>query len=57
MGDIGALMASIKEIGLLQPIVVLSDNTLVAGQRRLEACRLLEQKHIMCSVVSNFVDA
>lgn len=41
MGDLDALAASIADVGLLQPIVVKPDGTLVAGQRRLEACRML----------------
>lgn len=40
-GDIEALALSIKTIGLLAPIVVTDDNQLVAGHRRLEACRRL----------------
>jgi ParB-like chromosome segregation protein Spo0J len=40
-GDVQALADSIKELGLLAPIVVTDDNALVAGHRRLEACRLL----------------
>lgn len=41
MGNIDALAASIADVGLLQPIVIRPDNTLVAGQRRLAACRQL----------------
>ena len=37
LGDIAALAASIKDVGLLQPLVVLEDGTLVAGHRRLAA--------------------
>lgn len=37
LGDIDSLIASISEVGLLQPIVVDEDNRLIAGQRRLEA--------------------
>lgn len=39
MGDLDALAASIKELGLLSPILVTAENKLVAGHRRLEACR------------------
>jgi len=41
MGDIGALAASIADIGLLQPIVVTPDNRLIAGERRLRAAEEL----------------
>lgn len=41
MGDLFALAASIKEVGLLHPVVVDSRGTLVAGQRRLAALRSL----------------
>lgn len=37
LGDIDALAASIKANGLLHPVVVTSDNLLVAGERRLAA--------------------
>lgn len=40
-GDIGALAASIGRYGLLQPIVLDDDGTLVAGGRRLRAVRQL----------------
>lgn len=39
MGDLAKLAESIKQEGLLQPIGVLADNTLVFGERRLRACR------------------
>ena len=41
MGDISGLADSIKDIGLVHPIVVTPDHELVSGQRRLEACRQL----------------
>ena len=41
MGDIDALAGSIGRYGLLQPIVVDDEWRLVAGGRRLEACRRL----------------
>lgn len=46
LGDLVPLSASIREIGLLHPIVVRSDGTLIAGQRRLEAFRLLGRTSI-----------
>lgn len=41
LGDLEPLMESIREVGLLHPIVVRSDGTLIAGQRRLESFRRL----------------
>ena len=41
MGDLAALAASIAEIGLLNPITVDEDGRLLAGARRLAACKLL----------------
>jgi ParB/RepB/Spo0J family partition protein len=41
LGDIDGLAASIAEVGLLHPIVVKPDGTLIAGQRRLAAVRKL----------------
>jgi hypothetical protein len=42
MGDIEGLAESIKQYGLMQPIVVDDDNNLVAGERRLVACKALD---------------
>jgi ParB family transcriptional regulator, chromosome partitioning protein len=51
MGDLAALAASIKELGLLQPIVVFPDGRLVLGERRLRAAQLLGWKEIPVMVV------
>jgi ParB family transcriptional regulator, chromosome partitioning protein len=51
MGDLGALMESIRGNGLLNPIAVTSDLTLIAGQRRLEAVKRLGWKEIPCFVI------
>lgn len=40
-GDIDALAKSIKDFGLLQPIVITNDKWLVAGERRLRAVKSL----------------
>jgi len=39
MGDVEALAESIRDIGLLHPIVVSPDRRLLAGRRRLEAVK------------------
>ena len=46
LGDIGALMESMKKFGLLNPIVVNSLGELIAGHRRLESARRLGWQHI-----------
>jgi ParB family transcriptional regulator, chromosome partitioning protein len=51
---IGALYDSIKEKGLLQPIIVRPKNDyfeIVAGNRRYEACKKLGWKKIICHIV------
>jgi site-specific DNA-methyltransferase (adenine-specific) len=45
-GDLEALASSIGRHGQLQPIVLTDDNLLVAGERRLEAVKLIGQEHI-----------
>jgi N6-adenosine-specific RNA methylase IME4 len=51
MGDIAPLAASISEDGLLHPVVVTPGGALIAGQRRLEAFRMLGQSEIPVTVV------
>jgi ParB family chromosome partitioning protein len=51
LGDIESLAASIKEFGLLNPILVTDKNHLVAGRRRLAACKLLGWTEILVRVV------
>lgn len=53
LGDYQALAESIKEVGLLHPVVINEDNILVAGARRLEACaEILGWKEIPVTVVT-----
>jgi len=47
---IDELKDSIKEIGLLQPVVINSQNILIAGLHRLEACKSLGWTEIDCIV-------
>ena len=51
MGDIEGLARSIDEIGLLHPVVVRPDGTLVAGERRIKACLLLGWQDIPVTVI------
>jgi N6-adenosine-specific RNA methylase IME4 len=51
LGDIEGLARSINEIGLLHPIVVRPDGTLIAGERRLAACRLLGWQEVPVTVI------
>ena len=51
LGDIGSLVRSIQEVGLLHPVVVAPDGVLIAGERRLEACRLLGWDEVPVTVV------
>jgi N6-adenosine-specific RNA methylase IME4 len=51
LGDITALAASIAEHGLLHPVVISPDGQLIAGERRLEAFRLLGRAEIPTRVI------
>ena len=46
VGDLRELVDSIREHDLLHPIVLTRDNVLLAGYRRLSACKRLEWTHI-----------
>lgn len=52
MGDIATLAKSISEVGLLHPIVVTNEGKLIAGERRLKACKALGWKNIPATVVN-----
>jgi ParB family chromosome partitioning protein len=52
LGDVEALAQSIEELGLLQPIAVDENSKLIAGHRRLEACKMLGWTEIPCHVVN-----
>jgi len=39
--DVSDIVSSISEVGLLQPIVVTSDNTIISGHRRFKAIQSL----------------
>lgn len=46
LGDIESLAESIRVNGLLHPVVITPGKVLVAGYRRLEACKLLKWKWV-----------
>ena len=56
-GDLEGLMKSISELTLLQPIVVTRAGELIAGQRRLEACKQLGWEAIPAVVAEGIADA
>src|ERR1700687_142721 len=51
LGDINGFASNIAEVGLLHPIVVRPDGLLIAGLRRLAACKKLGWQSIRVSVV------
>jgi ParB family chromosome partitioning protein len=51
LGDLTSLADSIKALGLLHPIVITPDRQLIAGQRRLEAVKLLGWTEVPARVV------
>lgn len=52
MGDIAALAASIEQIGLLQPIGIHPDHTLIFGHRRLLAFQHLGRTTIPATIIN-----
>lgn len=46
LGDIESLAESINTVGQLVPIIVTSDGTLIAGERRYRACQFLKKPTI-----------
>lgn len=56
LGDLESLAASMKE-RLIHPIAIRADKMLVAGQRRLEAAKLLKWENIPCAIIENVDDA
>ena len=51
MGDIKSLAESMKRHGLLHPVVVKQDGTLIAGHRRIEAAKLLGWQEIAVTTI------
>src|SRR5215470_9639509 len=51
LGDIDGLAVSIADVGMLHPIVITPDGMLVAGERRLIACKQLGWTEIAVTIV------
>ncbi len=52
LGDIKALAQSIQKVGLLHPVVLNEKHELIAGQRRIAACRALGWEKIPAHIVN-----
>lgn len=52
MGDLNALAANMRALGLLHPIVVAPDGLLLCGERRVAAAKLLGWKTIPVTIRS-----
>ena len=50
--EVARLAASIKEVGLLSPILIDTEMNLIAGHHRLEACKSLGHEKIQAIIVS-----
>ena len=57
LGDIDALASSIETVGLLHPPVVTPDMHLVAGERRIEAVKILGWTEVPVTIADNLGDA
>src|SRR4030042_983146 len=51
IGDISDLMESISKFGLLNPVTVTEEKELIAGYRRIQACKALGLEEIECRIV------
>src|SRR5712664_1824892 len=51
LGDLRSLAQSIEEVGLLHPVVVTPEGRLIAGRRRMAACKLLGWMEVAVTVV------
>ena len=57
LGDLGDLMASMQERGLINPVTITAKGVLVAGERRLEAARRLGWLEIETHIWQSQADA
>lgn len=51
LGDIDVLSNSIRDFGLISPLLINRDQVLISGLRRLEACKKLGHSHIQVIIV------
>ena len=51
LGDLSPLMESLRDHGLMNPVVVNRKHELIAGHRRLESARRLGWEHIEATVM------
>jgi 16S rRNA G966 N2-methylase RsmD len=51
-GNISSLAESMKEIGLLQPIVITENNELISGLHRIEAAKILGWTDVECITIN-----
>lgn len=56
LGELGELMVSIQQYGLLHPVVIDDKRRLIAGYRRLEACKRLGKKRIEVKFYGELTD-
>ena len=54
--ELSELANSIRENGLLQPIIIDIDNTIISGYRRVAACKLVGLTEIDCNIKSTLCD-
>lgn len=57
LGDLSELVASILNVGLLQPVVIDGDKALIAGERRLAAAKLAGMDRVPFFEAKNLNDA
>lgn len=57
IGDLQTLVESITKVGLLNPILIDEQSNLIAGYRRLQACKLLKMEEVEVKIVEFGGDA
>ncbi|EMO26573.1 ParB-like protein [Leptospira interrogans serovar Bataviae str. HAI135] len=51
LGDLQSLKESIQKLGLLHPILIDLENTLISGERRLESVKILGWEYVDVRIV------
>lgn len=51
LGDLHSLKESIQKLGLLHPILIDLDNTLISGERRLQSIKILGWEYVEVRIV------